>query len=241
MQKIRNAQGEVLDVAYHDGERDDVLVIFGHGLTGQKETPVLFWLGRALAHDGWPCLRFSFSGNGKSEGAFVDSNLSKEVADLMAVMDQVGSGKKIVYIGHSMGAAVGALTVGRDERIKLMVSLAGMVYTRAFCEREFAEHLPEKDGMWGDEAFLLSQKFIDDLTCVGSTMDAVRGLRTPWLLIHGSEDDVIPPVESEDLLNVLRGPRRFVEMKGAGHLFENHYNEVIEETRSWLVAHLGEK
>lgn len=237
MQPIRNSQGEVLDVSYHEGKRADVLVILGHGLTGDKDRPLLFWLARALAEQGYPCLRMSFSGNGKSEGSFTESNITKEIGDLTAVIDQLGNGKKIVYIGHSMGAAVGALSASRDERIKVLISLAGMVYTKVFCEAEFGDVTPDHGVMWHDEAFPLSQAYVDDLHQIDSTLDAARELRVPWLLLHGLADDVVLPTDSRDLKALLRGPVNHVEVEGADHSFENHHDTVAHEALCWLEQH----
>ena len=58
-------------------------------------------------------------------------------------MDALGS-KKIAYIGHSMGAAIGVLSTARDNRIRCLVSLAGMVDTRKFAETEFGGEIPTK-------------------------------------------------------------------------------------------------
>jgi len=238
MQPIRNSQGELLDVAYHGGTRDDVLVILGHGVTGDKDRPLLFWLARALADSGYPCLRMSFSGNGKSEGSFVDSNITKEVGDLTSVMDQLGDGKKIAYIGHSMGGAVGALTAARDERIKVLVSLAGMVHTKNFCNTEFGDVTPGLGVMWEEEEFPFSQSFLDDMNHIDSTLDAARELRVPWLLLHGLADDIVLPSDSRDIKAVLRGPVNHVEVDGADHSFGDHYEIVANETKSWLEKHL---
>jgi alpha/beta superfamily hydrolase len=76
---IRNDQGERMDAAFHPGERTGVLLILGHGVTGDKDRPLLVALAEGLAKRGWPCLRISFSGNGESEGRFVDSCITKEV------------------------------------------------------------------------------------------------------------------------------------------------------------------
>ena len=231
---IRNTAGERLDVSFHNAEKSDCLVILGHGLTGNKDRSLLVELADALAENGWPCLRITYSGNGESEGAFTESNITKEVADLSAIIDQVGSGKRIAYIGHSMGGAVGALFAARDERVKIMVSLAGMVYTADFVKREFGDVIPDEGLMWDEPGCTLSKAYVEDLEEIGDTLAAAKEIRIPWLLIHGSADDIIPPRDSEDLFKVLRRPSTLLEIEGAGHSFENHYSKLTVSISDWL-------
>ena len=231
---IRNTAGERLDVSFHNAEKSDCLVILGHGLTGNKDRSLLVELADALAENGWPCLRITYSGNGESEGAFTESNITKEVADLSAIIDQVGSGKRIAYIGHSMGGAVGALFAARDERVKIMVSLAGMVYTADFVKREFGDVIPDEGLMWDEPGCTLSKAYVEDLEEIGDTLAAAKEIRIPWLLIHGSADDIIPPRDSEDLFKVLRRPSALLEIEGAGHSFENHYSKLTVSISDWL-------
>ena len=106
---IRNIEGEKIDYTFHPGDKSrKVIVVLGHGVTGNKDRPFLVALAEALSHDGIPALRLSFSGNGDSEGRFEDSTISKEVADLGRVIDAL-EGWNILYVGHSMGGAVGVL------------------------------------------------------------------------------------------------------------------------------------
>lgn len=238
MHPIRNAAGERLDTAFHDAEKTDCLVILGHGVTGNKDRPLLVELADALAEAGWPALRVSFSGNGESEGQFTESNITKEIGDLEAVIDQAGTGKRIAYIGHSMGGAVGALFAARDERVKVLVSLAGMVRTAAFTEREFGDTTPGEGNMWDEPDCPLSQAFVHDLTQIDNTLDAAGSVRLPWLLVHGTADDVVPPSDSHDLHKVLRGPSKLVEVEGADHSFEGHYSELAGEVSAWFEKHL---
>lgn len=239
MNPIKNKHGEAIDVTLHPGERDDCLVILGHGVTGNKDRPLMIAVADAVAEKGYPALRMSFSGNGNSEGAFTDSTITKEVSDLTAVIDQIGHGKKIAYIGHSMGGAVAALTAARDERLRVLVSLAGMVDTKEFCDREFGDVTPDQGFMWDEEDYPLSQKYVDDMHAISTTIDAAKEIRTPWLLLHGTEDDVVLPKDSEDLEKVLRGPKKLVHIEGAGHSFEDHYSEVTTEVTDWLDQHLS--
>ncbi len=235
---IRNSSGEKLDVTFHHGDKSDYLVILGHGLTGNKDRPLLVALAEALSAEGWPCLRMSYSGNGESEGEFVDSNITKEIGDLSAVIDQVGRNKKIAYIGHSMGGAVGALTAARDERIKVLVSLAGMVESAVFVEREFGDVVPDEGFMWDDETCPLSRTYVEDLKNIGTVLHSASDLRLPWLLLHGTADDVVLPTDSRELKKVLRGASDLVEIDKAGHSFEGHYDAVIPQVSAWLGKYL---
>ena len=167
-----------------------------------------------------------------------ESNISKEITDLTAVLDQLGTGKKIAYIGHSMGGAVGTLTAARDDRIKVIVTLAGMVHTADFVQREFGDVIPDQGNMWDDPECPLSSTYVNDLNQIDNTLDAVRELRLPWLLLHGLEDDVVLPSDSQDIKQRLRGPSELIEIAGAEHSFEDHFPEVCLAIKDWLVKHL---
>ena len=84
---IINTQGENLDYTFHDpGKKSRDILIIGHGVTGNKDRPFVVALAEAVASEGMAVLRFSFSGNGKSDGDFRDCTISKEVEDLKAVV-----------------------------------------------------------------------------------------------------------------------------------------------------------
>ncbi|TAE78236.1 MAG: alpha/beta fold hydrolase [Verrucomicrobia bacterium] len=237
--EFRNRSGEKLDTSFHPASREDVLVILGHGLTGNKDRPLLLALAEGLAARGWPCLRISYSGNGASEGDFREATITKESGDLRAILDALPPNLKIAYAGHSMGGAVGLTTAADDERIRVLVSLAGMVRTDDFCEREFGSVSPDKGCMWEDPEFPLSQHFVDDLTSTGDLFDEAARVSAPWLLIHGTEDDVVLIEDSRDAYDTAEEPKRLVEIRGAGHSFdENSYPQVVAEVADWLDAHL---
>ncbi|QJE97022.1 alpha/beta hydrolase [Luteolibacter luteus] len=237
--EFRNRLGEKLDSFFHPGNRDGVLVILGHGVTGNKDRPLLIALAEGLAARGWPCVRLSWSGNGLSEGDFRDSNISKESRDLRDVLDALPPKLKIAYIGHSMGGAVGVTTTAGDDRIRVLVTLAGMIRTEEFCEREFGEVIPGKGFMWDEPSCPLSQKYVDDLGAIGDLFDEVGQISVPWLLIHGTADDVVLIEDSRDAYDTAEEPKRLVEIEGAEHSFdEKTYPKVIQETADWLDEYL---
>ena len=239
---IRNSQGERLDYTYQAGKaetyKQDVLVVLGHGVTGNKDRPVVADTAAALSGAGFDTLLVSFSGNGDSEGRFQDSTISKEVDDLGSVLDAVHrDGLKIVYIGHSMGGAVGVLRASKDARITALISLAGMVDTKLFAETEFGEEEPDKGLMWEEPDCPLSSTFMNDL-CekVVSVKAQAATLALPWMLVHGTADDVVLPADTKSIqaLGLANTSVTFVD--GADHSFNEpaHKAAMIQAVLSWI-------
>ena len=231
--EIRNEHGECLDYTYHKGN-DNRIVVIGHGVTGNKDRPALIALAEGLAEAGISALRFSFSGNGDSEGEFVDSTISKEVADLGKVLDSLEN-HKICYVGHSMGGAVGVLRAAVDERIEVLVSLAGMVHTHEFAQREFGDAIPDKGFMWDEPDCPLSQTYVDDMASIDSVAKQASKFGGPWLLVHGTEDDIVPIQDSIDILQYANEPTELLELPGVDHVFSGDGSPLmVEKVVAWI-------
>jgi pimeloyl-ACP methyl ester carboxylesterase len=233
---IRNAAGEKLDTTFKQPEQDTLeLVVIGHGVTANKDRDWAVILADALVDAGYATLRFSFSGNGNSEGRFEDSCPTKEAGDLGAVLTAV-DGWHVTYVGHSMGAAVGVLRAAEDERIQRLVSLAGMVDTADFARRKFGEQ-ELGDLMWEKPECPISQTFLDDMRRVETVEPMAEELELPWLLVHGTDDTVVPIEESERMHRRAPGPVSFVKLAGADHVFSGQAaGEMARAVVEWLSA-----
>lgn len=235
--EIRNKEGEKIDYSLHAGnERSDFIVIIGHGVTGNKDRPFILELAKGLEMAGIPTLRISFTGNGDSEGSFADCTISKETEDLGSVLDAVGD-RKICYIGHSMGGAVGVKRASSDSRIDVLISLAGMVHTKEFAQREFGEEIPDQGCMWEEESCPLSSDYMNDMAKLNTLVDLGAQINVPWLLVHGTEDDVVPISDANDILANAANNPEFFEIAGADHVFSNEslqvmVNKVVEWVKS---------
>ena len=232
--EIKNQYGERLDYTFHEGEGNRIVVI-GHGVTGNKDRPALVALAEGLAAAGISALRFSFSGNGESEGAFTDSTITKEVADLGSIIDAL-SDYKVCYVGHSMGGAVGVLRAATDERIEALVSLAGMVHTKAFAERANLAMLHRTKASCGTNPDCpLSQAYVDDMATIDSVAKHASKFGGPWLLVHGSEDDIVPPEDSHDILQFANEPTELLELPGVDHVFSDDGTAVmVKKVVAWI-------
>ena len=241
--EIKNALGERLDYTFHPGKPGlKKIVLVGHGVTGNKDRPFLIALAEALSVAGFPVLRFSYSGNGDSQGRFVDSTVTKETADLGSVIDAL-KGWTVAYVGHSMGGAVGVLRASVDPRIAYLVSLAGMVHTRAFSQREFGTVIPDQGCMWDEPTCPLSSAYMNDLAQIDTLVGLASQIRVPWLLIHGTEDDVVPITDSREIAARADSSRtQLLEIAGAGHLFaESHLPTLIHAVVDWISQRFTER
>lgn len=231
--EIRNEHGERLDYTFHEGEGNRIVVI-GHGVTGNKDRPALVALAEGLAAAGISALRFSFSGNGESEGAFTDSIITKEVSDLGSIIDALKA-YNVCYVGHSMGGAVGVLRTITDKRIQVLVSLAGMVHTKAFAEREFGDVTPDAGFMWDETDCPLSQAYMDDMATIDSVAKQASQFDVPWLLVHGTEDDIVPIEDSHDILQHANERTELLELPGVDHVFSGDATAVmVEKVVAWI-------
>ena len=102
-------------------EKEGILIILGHGVTGNKIGPFSQNLPAGMRTGLIPPV--FICGNGDSEGDFREATISKESEDLDAVISSAANiYSNIVYIGHSMGGAVGLNRASQDVRISALVS-----------------------------------------------------------------------------------------------------------------------
>lgn len=239
---IQNSAGEKLDYSFAPGEetsrKPGWLVVLGHGVTGNKDRPVIADTAAALNAAGFDTLRFSFAGNGESGGDFRDCTISQEVEDLGSVLDAVaGDYPHIVYAGHSMGGAVGVLRASKDDRIQALISIAGMVDTKTFAETEFGSETPDSGLMWEEEDCPLSSAFMKDLCeTICSVAPQATSVNIPWLLIHGTADDVVLPKDTQEIQSLKASGVEVVFVEGADHSFgePDHKKQLTAAVTKWL-------
>ena len=236
LSKLTNAAGEALDHAFTPGEPGRrSLVVIAHGVTGQHDRPYLNSLAEGLARRGLSTLQVTYAGNGRSEGRFEECTISKEVADLGSVLDTL-DGWTVGYAGHSMGGAVGALRAAQDPRLRALCSLAGMVRVQAFMERVFGD-ITLGDPMLGREQCPLSPAFLADASAIGDTLGAASEIAVPWLLVHGSQDELVPYSDSEEA-RATNGSAELVSLPGADHRFTGHVEAMVDAVAAFFDEHL---
>ncbi|WP_171075368.1 alpha/beta fold hydrolase [Nonomuraea basaltis] len=115
------------------GQRPPVVVI-AHGHSADRE--MMSPIARSLARAGYAVLAFDLAGHGASRTPFSVTPFASEPdrlrADLKAVVDWLGAypyvdGKRVLLMGHSLGAALVMDFASRDPRPVATIALSGSV------------------------------------------------------------------------------------------------------------------
>ncbi len=199
-------------------------VVLLHGFTGNKAGMNPF---ADFLRDEFLTLRFDFSGNGESEGVFEEATYSKETDDALAAVDFMKKRgcASIALVGHSMGAAV-ALLAG--AKVDVVVSLAGPSKPNPQRMTKYAREWVNKE---------LPKSFLDDLAKT-DILAAVKKIKAPLLIVHGSSDSVLPVKEAYELDKLANNPKKLVILPGTDHDFGEETPQVLQEVREWLQKYL---
>lgn len=222
------------------GQIGDVVALCCHGMLSNRGGEKHRLLSQLLHVRGLPTLRFDFAGRGDSEGNLMHLSYSNEKQDLQAAIDYlVGRGaERFVVFGSSMGGAVALLWAAREERIVAVATLAAVGLPA-----EIASRYPEQIMTWEKQGYLdlpegrIGLAFVEDAQTHDVT-SAVRVLRAPILVVHGSEDEVVPLTDAHDIATAARNASLYI-VDGADHRFSNpqHLRPTMNLIADFLVEH----
>ena len=177
---------------YGEGNRKGVLV-FAHGIGAGHENYIgeILW----MVDHGWQVFAYDATGCCESEGkgsvGLVQSMLDLDAALTHIETDPAFAGLPIAVMGHSWGGYAAAAVLNLDHNITAAVSISGYAKPVAMMMRYAQKYM--------GSAMVLMYPFVwlDTLFTFGKNTfrTAVKGINhgdTPVLLVHGSEDELIP-------------------------------------------------
>lgn len=153
-------------------------------------------------------------GKAKGEGLLLDAAAALDEARARA------AGKRIVLLGESIGGSMGLVLAAR-EQVDGVVTLGAFTSTRGVA-RDIPLFMPF--------APLVPNRF--------DALGALPSVRAPLLLIHGTEDEVVPFSHGERLYAAAPGPKESFWVQGGMHndLFTVAGIEIVDR-----IARLIEK
>lgn len=146
---------------------------------------------------GW--LLVNYRGYGGSEGAPSAANIS---ADALRWYDHAASAlqaKEIVVFGRSLGGGA-AVHVAAHRKVAKVILVAPFDSLAAVARH----HYP-----WLPVGWMLRHRF--------EPVAAAPRIAAPLLCIVAARDTVIPPAHAKRLFDAWGGPKRWIELEGAGH------------------------
>ena len=150
---------------------------------------------RAFRDAGFNVLAFDYRGFGKSSPRLPSEQSVYEDAE--AVMQwlesRVPEQRKRILYGHSLGGPIAAEAALRGS------GAAALVLESTFTSVSEMTRLSS----------LVTQRL--DL------LDKLQRLKLPVLIVHGAEDDLVPPEMAKRLYEAAHGPKRLLMVEGMGH------------------------
>ena len=221
------------------------LVIQLHGFTSTKDRPHNVLAAEAMREAGCATLRLDLYGHGESGGEFRKHTLHKWISNTMAAVDWARqSGYTDLYLsGHSQGGLVAALVAAMEaDRIRGLVLRAP-----AFMIPEAArsgsllgftivpDHVP--DSFPVIKGLELDGNYIRVAQTVHAEEAADR-YKGPVLILHGEEDDTVPPADSRRMAERYHSCR-LILIPGETHHFDRHPEQMREIIRDWMKSVLA--
>lgn len=229
------------DAFYPENRQNLPLVIFAHGYKGYKDWGAWNLMAEKFAEAGYYFVKFNFSHNGttlENPSEFADleafghNNFSKEMSDYDAVLNYFQEQPEInkdaiAIIGHSRGGGISVIKAGEDERIKALVTFAGVSnFKYRFPNQQRFEDWKTEGVMYSENKRTNQQmphyfQFYEDFEENERRFDiqhAAQHLEKPFLIIQGTNDEAVKDKEAF-LLHEWAKNSELIEIPNANHTF----------------------
>ena len=259
------------DAFYPENGENLPLIIFVHGYKGYKDWGAWNLMAEKFAKSGFYFVKFNFSHNGTTVEepnnfanlkAFGNNNYSKEMADFEEVVNYFTKtsridSSKICVIGHSRGGGIAVLKAFEDDRIKALITFAGVSnFENRFVHGQQLEDWKNSGVVFSENKRTQQQmphyfQFFEDFKKNEKRFDiqkAAQNLEKPFLIIHGTADEAVNTKEAY-LLKEWCKTAELVLIENATHTFgaKEPWNEgtlpqdlekAIDESVKFLRRHL---
>lgn len=265
------------DIFYTKSEAPLPIIIYTHGINGFKDWGNFDLIAKQFAEAGFAFVKFNFSHNGTTPEhpedfadleAYGNDNYTIQLDDLKAVIDWACDEQnehssylntdKIYLLGHSKGGCVVLVKAAEDIRVKGIVTWAAANE----CKTPWGNWPEEKMNDWKEKGvqylenkrthqqlplyYQLYENYMEHQHRL-NTEAAVRSLKIPMLICHGSDDPAVPIEKAYELHHWNPDAELFIlprdHVFGRKHPWERDdlpepMQKVIDKTASFLKSQL---
>jgi len=211
----------------HLKANSSVAIVFFHGFMSDMIGKKPISIEQFCKKHGLEFLKFEYSGHGKSSGKFTKGNISQWTNDAKQIISsKIKKNKKLIFIGSSMGSWIALnLFSAFKKKIKGFIGIASAP--------EFLENLMWKKftkkikkiivtkniyyfDLGGFTYPLTKQLFLDGRK--NKVLNNKINLKIPIILLHGSNDKVVPIKVSKKIFQICnKSKRKLIKIKNGNH------------------------
>lgn len=231
------------------------MIVMPHGGPEAYDRVAFDWLAQFLANEGYVVLQPNFRGSGGFGATFAQAGyrqwgrkMQEDVTDGANALAAMGwaDASRTCIVGWSYGGYSaligGALT---PDQYKCVVAVAGVSDLRGMLAYEMRQHGPDS------RTYAYWSNVIGDLQTEGAAIDAVSPSRlasrfkAPVLLIHGSDDLVVPERQSQTMEQALKSadkPVTYLRIGKDDHglVAGDSRNKALTAIGDFLRTHIGD-
>lgn len=221
--------------------------VFSHCFTCTKDLKSIHWIGRALAERGVAVLRFDFTGLGESRGDFSQTNLTSNVADVLAAVDFLRKEYRApqLLIGHSLGGAAMLLAARDIPEVQCVATVSAPSTTQSLRQTLLRmnpriESEGEGEIELGGQRFMVRRQLLDDLASY-NLASVVAALPCASIVFHSPDDETLDAEHGLRNFQAAPQPKSHVALPGADHLVTRDRRDaryIAEVLAAWCRRYL---
>jgi len=189
--------------------------------SAEPEAPVVYYLHgvrwnltghlrrmEQLRAFGFSVFAIDYRGFGKSDGDLPSEDMTYEdaAAGFAWLEKQVPDAQRRFVYGHSLGGAV-AIDLASKLARRGQPAIRGLIVESSFTS--LPDIAAELSWSWLPTRFIMSQRY--------DSIEKIRGVNVPVLLVHGTGDRYVPAKFSEALYEAAPTPKRLLLIENGGH------------------------
>lgn len=241
-----NLAGTIVDIGAP--ARSAVVLIHGGGVT-REEGGFFTRLATGLGGAGVASLRFDLRGHGESEGLQQELTLSSilnDIAVAIAHVREATGATRISLLGQSFGGGIcGYYAAKRPDDVTRLVLLCPQInyknrtidsrsyWTNDHLDDNIAAQLTERGYIQFNPTLRHGRPILNEVFWL-QPHTVLGEIAAPTLIVHGTNDTLVPIESSRWAVSQLSVPHRFLEIDGAQHGFAVNDDPTYRDPQSQL-------
>ena len=225
------------------------IITFHGGTNNKNECPCFPEVPEALVENGYINMRFDFFGSGESDGLFQDKTNAELLQNMKDAIDYFVRNKKVTKVGIMARSQSGIQqSCLFDERIVCRVVQSPAIEIKKVFKywypdqfKEFMQH-PEEDYFCITEGdtrkvkgpYCYSRKYIEEDAEVERLAKISLPKISNVLIMQGDQDKEVEPEKSRIIYDLLKEPKEYHIIGGAGHGYKGYENKATKIALYWF-------